>query len=258
MFHTIIQARMGSKRFPGKSLRSYKNITPLEVLCKRLKKVKEVSKIIVATTKEKKDDKIVNFCKNLNISYFRGSSNNVLNRYYCAAKKFKSKEIIRLTADNPFIDKKTLIKMIKIKKNNSYDYVANTYPMPCTYPDGSDIEIFDYYSLEKSYNEAFLPSDKEHVTKYFWSSKKFKCKRIDNIKNLSKYRYTIDTVDDFTLFKFIIKKNYKNYTNLSMKKIIKLIDDNPDVVSYQKNIKRNFGWSSAFQKDKNYMQRISS
>ena len=108
MFHAIIQARMGSKRLPGKSLRSYKNITPLEVLYKRLKKVKEVSKIIVATTKEKKDDKIVNFCKNLNISYFRGSSNNLLNRYYCAAKKFKSKEIIRLTADNPFIYNKTL------------------------------------------------------------------------------------------------------------------------------------------------------
>ena len=88
MFHAIIQARMGSKRLPGKVLRSYKNLTPLGVLCGRLKKIKEISKIIVATTKEKKDDKIVSFCKKLKISYFRGSTNNVLNRYYCAAKKF--------------------------------------------------------------------------------------------------------------------------------------------------------------------------
>ena len=168
MFHAIIQARMGSKRLPGKVLRSYKNLTPLGVLCGRLKKIKEISKIIVATTKEKKDDKIVSFCKKLKISYFRGSTNNVLNRYYCAAKKFKSKEIIRLTADNPFIDKKTLVKMIGIKKKNLYDYVANTYPTPCTYPDGSDIEIFDYGTLKKTYKLAKLPSEKEHVTFLMW------------------------------------------------------------------------------------------
>ena len=72
MFHAIIQARMGSKRLPGKVLRSYKNLTPLGVLCGRLKKIKEISKIIVATTKEKKDDKIVSFCKKLKISYQEG------------------------------------------------------------------------------------------------------------------------------------------------------------------------------------------
>ena len=119
MFHAIIQARMDSKRLPGKVLKSYKNLTPLEILCRKLKRIKEVSKIIVVTTKEKKDNKIIKFCRRLKISYFRGNTNNVLNRYYCAAKKFKSKEIIRLTADNPFIDEKTLLKMINIKKKIS-------------------------------------------------------------------------------------------------------------------------------------------
>jgi len=247
---------MGSKRFPGKSLRSYKNITPLEVLCKRLKKVKEVSKIIVATTKEKKDDKIVNFCKNLNISYFRGSSNNLLNRYYCAAKKFKSKEIIRLTADNPFIDKKTLIKMIKIKKNNHYDYVANTYPIPCTYPDGSDIEIFDFETLKKTHKLAKLPSEKEHVTFYMWKSKVFNIKKINLKNNFSKIRYTIDTIEDFNLFTFIIDSfSKKNIFSINMEKIIKLIRKNKEKTLYQKKLKKYSGWKPSFDKDKLYINK---
>ncbi len=257
MYHLIIQARMGSSRLPGKSLKKFMGITPLETLVKRLKGIKEIKKIIIATTNLKEDRIFIKYAKKLKTDLFTGSVSNVLQRYYFAAKKFKSDKIIRLTADCPFIDKLTLKKMIKIFNSKKYNYLSNTYPLPCSYPDGSDIEIFDFCSLEKSYKEVFLPSDKEHVTKYLWNSKKFKCKRIDNNKDLSKYRYTIDTIDDFKLFKFLIKMNYKNYINLSMKKIIKLIDANPSIVNYQKNIKRNFGWSSSYKKDKNYMRKIS-
>lgn len=116
MFHAIIQARMGSKRLPGKTLMEYKKISPLKVLLLRLKKIKEIGKLIVVTTKNKKDKSIINLCRKLNVSYYKGSANNVLLRYYSAAKRYKSKEIIRLTADNPFIDKKTLVKMINLKK----------------------------------------------------------------------------------------------------------------------------------------------
>ena len=123
--------------------------------------------------------------------------------------------------------------------------------MPCTFPDGSDIEIFNFESLKKSRLEAFLPSDKEHVTKYFWKSKKFKCFRFDNIIDLSKYRYTIDIAEDFNLFKSILKK-YKNFLKLDMKKIIQFIDQNPNLIKYQKNIKRNFGWNESLKKDKLY------
>ncbi len=255
MYHVIIQARMGSKRLPGKSLKKYNNITPLEVLVKRIKKVKKISKIIIATTKLKTDNIIFKHSKKLNVEIYRGSNLNVLNRYYHAAKKFDSKNIIRLTADCPFIDLNTLKKMIKIFSKTNCNYLSNTYPLPCTYPDGSDIEIFDFKSLEQSSKKAFLPSDKEHVTKYLWNSKKFKCKRIDNKKNLSNYRYTIDTIDDFKLFSFIIKKNLGNYLNLTMNKIIKLIDKNPSLVKYQKKIKRNFGWVDSLKKDKSYKKR---
>jgi spore coat polysaccharide biosynthesis protein SpsF len=257
MFHAIIQARMGSKRLPGKVLRAYKNLTPLEILCKRLKKIKKISKIIVATTKEKKDDKIVSFCKKLKISYYRGSTNNVLSRYFQAAKKFKSQEIIRLTADNPFIDKNTLIKMVNLKKNNHYHYVANTYPLPCSYPDGSDIEIFDYETLKKTNKLAKLPSEKEHVTFYMWQSKKFLKKRINLRKNLSKIRYTIDTLDDFKLFTFIIDEiSKKKIFSANMHKIVRVLLKNKKKTLYQKKLDRSAGWRPSFKKDKIFKKKL--
>ncbi len=251
MYHAIIQARMGSKRLPGKSLMKFNNISPLEVLVRRIKKIKEIKLIVIATTKLRKDDIFVKYAKKLNVKLFRGNNKNVLERYYLAAKHFKSKNIIRLTADCPFIDQSTLIKMIKLFSKKEYDYISNTYPMPCTFPDGSDIEIFNFESLKKSNFETYLPSDKEHVTKYFWKSKKFKCFRIDNIIDLSNYRYTIDIAEDFNLFRSILKK-YNNFLTLDMKKIIQFIDQNPNLIKYQKNIKRNFGWNVSLKKDKLY------
>ena len=196
MYHAIIQARMGSTRLPGKTLMKFNNVTPLEVLIKRVKKIKNIKLIIIATTKLKEDDIFEKYAKKLNIKIFRGNSKNVLERYYLAAKFFNSKNIIRLTADCPFIDQFTVTKMMKLFNTNKYDYISNTYPMPCTFPDGSDIEIFNFKSLKKNKLEAFLPSDKEHVTKYFWKSKKFRCYRYDNLIDLSKYRYTIDIAED--------------------------------------------------------------
>lgn len=242
---------MGSKRLPGKSLMKYKNITPLEVLVKRIKKIKKINQIIIATTNLKKDKIFLKYAKKLNVKVFRGSSENVLNRYYAASKFFKSKNIIRLTADCPFIDVSTIKKMINIFNSKKFDYVANTYPLPCTYPDGADIEIFNFESLKKSNQEVFLPSDKEHVTKYFWSSKKFKCFKLDSKTDFSNYRYTIDIKEDFNLFCNIIK-NHKNFLKLNMKSIIKFINRNPELVKYQKKLKRNFGWAGSLKKDKLY------
>lgn len=255
MYDVIIQARMGSKRLPGKTLMKFEGITPLEVLVNRIKKIKGLKNIIIATTKLNKDDVFFNYSKKLKIKLFRGSNNNVLDRYYSAAKLYKSEKIIRLTSDCPFIDKKTISKMMKIFNSGKYDYISNTYPLPTTFPDGSDIEIFNFKSLKKSKLEAFLPSDKEHVTKYFWQSKKFKCFRIENKIDLSKYRYTIDIYEDFKLFKSIIKK-YKNYLNIDMIKIIKFIDKNPELVEYQKKLKRNFGWNRSLKRDKLFFNEI--
>lgn len=254
MFHVIIQARMGSLRLPGKVLKSYKNSTPLCILIERLRKVKKISKIIISSTNLKKDNIFKKYCKNKKIYLFRGDNNNVLKRFYDTAKKFKSKNIIRVTSDCPFIDIKTLEKMIKIQIKKKYNYLANTYPLPCHYPDGSDIEIFTNFTLNETFKNAKLPSEKEHVTKYMWSSKKFKIYQLKLKKNLSKYRYTLDILEDFNLFCFILDSfPRKNFFKVGMNQIVNLLEKNPSVIKYQKKIKRNFGWDKSLKKDKMYL-----
>ena len=249
-FSIIIQARLGSSRLPGKVLINYKNYTLLSVLYQRLKRSQKIKEIIIATTKKRDDNEIVKFCKTNSIKYFRGSENNVLNRYYQTAKKFNIKNIIRITADCPFIDPIILDKMIIEFKKKKLDYLSNTYPEPSTYPDGMDIEIFKFNSLKLANKYAVSKTEKEHVTYYIRKQKIFKILRTDMSKNLSHYRLTVDYSKDFNLFKKLIDKFNNNIFLLSMDKILNFIDRNPKLVRYQKGILRNEKFLKSLEKDK--------
>ena len=211
-FAIIIQARLGSTRLPGKILKEFRGYSILSVLIGRLKKSKKVKNIIIETTKNKIDTKLINFCKNYSLIYFRGSENDVLKRYYDTAKKFNVKKIIRITSDCPLIDIKILDNMDKVYLSKKLDYYSNTYPEPSTYPDGMDIEIFSFKSLN-------LPISwhlKNQIgTRYtiFRRYKKFNISRKDFYKDVSKYRLTVDYPSDFRLF-----KNFVN--NLEIKFIL--------------------------------------
>ena len=249
-FSIIIQARLGSTRLPGKILRNYKNYNLLNVLIKRLKRSKKVKDIIVATTKQKEDDKIVNFCMRNSIKFFRGPKNNVLNRYYATAKTYDVRNIIRITSDCPLIDPKILDKMILKFKKKKFDYLSNTYPEPSTYPDGMDIEIFTFNALKAAAKYSTKKSEKEHVTLYIRRSGKFKTFRFDLTKDISNYRLTVDYLKDFELFKNIINKFKKNIFLVGMKEIIEFIDKNPKLVEYQKNILRNEKFLNDLKRDR--------
>jgi len=160
----IVQARMNSKRLNGKVLKKVNKISPLQLILDKINYFGLKNKLIIATTNLKSDLKIINFCKINKIRYFRGSSENVLERYYLCSKKFNVKNIIRLTADCPLIDMFLLKEMISNFFQKKPDYYSNTYPLPCKFPDGSDIEIFKFTTLSKAYKNAQLPSEKEHVT----------------------------------------------------------------------------------------------
>ena len=251
-FDVLIQARMGSTRLPGKVLKNYKSKNLLKVLVNRLNKNQNIRKIIICTTKLKQDERIVRFCNRNNINFFKGENQDVLSRYYFAAKKFQSKIIIRITSDCPFIDYRILDKMIQKFKNNNFDYYANTYPLPTKFPDGMDIEIFKYSTLKKTFENAKLPSEREHVTPYMFNSKKFKCKKMGMQKNYSKYRFCIDFKKDYLLFKKIIDEFKNNVYNISMLDLIKYVNKNKKIIKYQKKIKRNSGWNKSLKKDEKY------
>ena len=169
MISAIIQARMGSTRLPRKVLMEIAGQTLLSYQIKRIRKSKLVDQIIVATTNEKIDDDIAQHCKDLGVDVFRGSEDDVLGRYYEAAKAFNSDIIIRLTADCPLLDFEIIDKTVELFIDKKVNYAANTVPPETSmYPDGSDVEVFDFQSLEKAHFECKDSHDREHVTFYFW------------------------------------------------------------------------------------------
>ena len=247
----IIQARMSSERLPGKVLKKIGKYSMFEIMIRRLKKAKMIDKIIVATTYCREDNKIVDFCKKKKIFCFRGSNWDSLKRYYDAAKKYKLKKIVRLTADCPLIDYKIIDNMITKFNSENIDYLSNTCPYPSTFPDGSDCEIFNFKTLKISHKKAYLPSDREHVTFFMWNKKKrFKSKRFDRKKSLWNYRYTVDYKDDLKLIRSIYDKHKERIFDLSTEEIVKFIDKNKSLIEYQKKLYRDIGWQRSFKKDK--------
>ena len=173
-----------------------------------------------------------------------------MSRYYFAAKKYNVQNIIRLTADCPFVDLNVLKKMIKIFNNKKINYLANTYPLPTNFPDGMDIEIFDIKTLKKTFELAKLPSEKEHVTIFMWKSGLFKKKKYNIKKDYSKYRFTVDYRNDFELFKKILNNFYGQLNEVTMYDLVNFVNKNKKLIKYQKKIKRNEVWSSALKKDR--------
>lgn len=239
----IIQARLNSKRLPNKILKKIGNYSCLDFLLKRLKKSKLVDKVIIASNKKSKSLK--KKISEPNLNFFFGSDENVLKRYYDCCKKYNIKNednIIRITADCPFLDPKLLDKLLEIRTIKNLEVITNT--QPATYPDGMDISIFKFYLLKKAYLKAKKKSDLEHVTPFIYRIKNIKKENFNDKQNLSNVRITLDDSNDLEFLNFIFKElkqnihfNYKNLKKL----IFKLRKNNP---KYKKNLfsdERNLG-----------------
>ena len=222
----ILQARLGSKRLPGKVLKKINGKTILEYVINRLKKTKLSKNIIVATTNREEDKKIIKVAKKTNCHTFRGSTNNVLNRYYKAAVHYKVKNIVRICADCPLIDPKIINKVYFFYLKNNYDYVSNKiFP---SYPPGMGVEILNFQSLKKANKLTKNSYDKEHVTPYIYKNpKKFKIKNVGLKKKLLNYRIVLDYIEDFKLISNIQKHFNKQRKDFTLKDIIKYINRNP-------------------------------
>ena len=197
MILAIIQARMGSTRLPGKALKKVKDISLIEILFKRLEKSQLIDKAILATSINQENNILASVVEKLGVDVYRGSENDVLERYYKAAKKYKPDTIVRITGDCPIIDPILVDSVISLYNSSNVDYVSNIKPP--TFPDGLDTEVFSYSALEKAHNEAHKPSDREHVTPYIRKKFLFKKKNLSNDENLSLERWTVDEPEDFSV-----------------------------------------------------------
>jgi spore coat polysaccharide biosynthesis protein SpsF (cytidylyltransferase family) len=245
----ITQARIGSTRLPGKVLMEVNQISLLKIHLDRLKKSKNIDKIIVATTDKIEDDIIEKFVLEWGYEVFRGSENDVLDRFYQAVKLINPLWIVRITADCPLIDPKLIDEVIEYTQSKNIDYCSNT--LIENFPDGQDIEVFKFYALEYAWNHAIKKSDREHVTPYIRDFSNFKNNNIfsainfDNDLNYSHIRMTVDEIRDFELIKIVIENNgldksWKEYADYIVSNNLSHINDS--IIrneGYTKSLKNN-------------------
>ncbi len=235
----IIQARMSSTRLPGKILMKVMDRPLFSYQIERLRFSKMIDNIIIITTDKKEDDAIVEFAKQEGLDFYRGSEDDVLDRYYQTAKQFKIDNILRLTSDCPLIDPPIIDEVITEYKNKDFDYI---YTGP-TFAEGLDCEMISFKALEKACAEATIPLDREHVTLYFRKNTDiFKCYIYNKKKNDSKYRITIDEECDFIVVKAIIETLYSSENPVFLfEKTREFLDNNPAIYSLNCKIPRNEG-----------------
>ena len=249
-FLVIIQARCGSSRLPGKVLKDIYGKTALERMLDRVKKSHYTDEIIIATTLNKEDIEIVKLASSLGFRVFSGSSDDVLDRYYQAARLIIPQNVIRLTSDCPFFDYEILDDAIKIFKAEDCDYLGMISE---TFPDGLDLEIIKYEALENSWKKANLFSEREHVTLYIKNHPElfdifdYKC----NYGNLKHMRWTLDEYEDL----LFIKAVYKYFLDIgkeyfSMNEIIDYLNINPEIVELNNKFIRNEGLLKSLKNDK--------
>ncbi|HEV8513264.1 MAG TPA: glycosyltransferase family protein [Cyclobacteriaceae bacterium] len=244
----ITQARFGSTRLPGKVLKEIGGKTLLQIHLDRLAKCKEVGNILVATTDQKDDEKISALAKQLNFSVYRGSEKDVLDRFYQAAKPYQPDFIIRVTSDCPLIDPLLVDEVIKCTILHDADYGSNT--LVEHFPDGQDVEVFKFKALEAAWNEATLPSEREHVTPYIrknssLSGGRFKSVNYPSPENFAKIRMTVDESKDFEMIKLVIEnqgtdKTWKEYTDYIIKN---------NLMAMNAEIIRNEGYLKSIKED---------
>ena len=230
---TVIQARTGSSRLPNKIFLPLAEKPLLIRMYERVSASKLSGTIVIATTKDRSDDKVEELCKEYNLNYFRGHPTDLLDRHYQATKVFNADAVVKIPSDCPLIDPLVIDKVLNYYLNNSdmFDYVSNLHP--ATYPDGNDVEIFSMSVMEDAWLNAKKDLEREHTTPYFWENPdKF---RIGNVKwktgldySMS-HRFTIDYEKDYNFIKSVYDELYPVNNIFTLQDILDLLDRKPEI-----------------------------
>jgi len=231
----IIQARMGSTRLPGKVLKKIRGIALLEHCIRRVEQAEKIDKVVVATTINKEDDKIIELCRQMGVDCYRGSSDDVLDRYYgCALVYPVYENIVRVTSDCPLIDPNVIDMCVEAFEKSGCDYISNVVPGERTFPRGLDVEVFSRAALKKAKQNASEDYEREHVTPHIWQNKNghFRIGKMVTASPAyqSDYRLTVDYPEDFIVIERIYDELYESGEIIDVRDVIKFLKDHPEVV----------------------------
>lgn len=252
----VIQTRMGSNRFPGKVMvKLNEENKVLDYVINQLKFCKSIKNLIIATTYLEQDDIIVEYAKKNNLEYFRGDPLDVLDRYYKCAKEFSLDVIVRITSDAPFQDPAIVDEVISKFQENNCDFASNNIIR--TYPIGIDTEVFSFNTLEKTWKEAKLPSEREHVTTFMKKNNEiFKIYNLENKEKIPIYKLTIDRKEDLEFLKKIATSINKE--PILMNDIYQLFTQKPEILElYNDKMDQTEGYNKSLKEDEEFLKKLS-
>mgnify|MGYP000335848708 CR=1 FL=1 len=245
----ITQARVGSSRLPGKVLLKIAGATLLDIHLSRVKKAKRVDQVVVATTQEERSDLICDIAEKQGVAWFKGSLEDVLDRFYQTAVSYEADWIVRVTSDCPLLDPAVVDSVIEKAISGDYDYCSNI--LVEDFPDGQDVEVFKYSALEVAWKQAKKTFEREHVTPFIRNNSDYKGESMFSAAdveaggNFNKIRMTVDEPADLEMIRWLVNacgidKNWMTYTDYMLSHPDKLVN---------KDILRNEGYIKSLKKE---------
>ena len=232
----IIQAHMGSTRLPGKVLRDLGGRTMLARVVRRAQRASALSEVTVACSALSQDDVIVEECERLGIRSFRGSDDDVLDRYHGAASAFAPDAIVRITSDCPLIEPEIVDTVMNAFLCSGADYASNTIDR--SYPRGLDTEVFKKSCLDRAWKEAREQHQRVHVTPYLYEMPQvFKNIQVRGETDLSDMRWTVDTKEDYE-FVSAIYSHFGNRDDFNWRDVLALLEAQPQLNTINRHIRQ--------------------
>ena len=234
----IIQARMASSRLPGKVLMDLAG-EPVLVRCvNRICRARSINEIVVATTSQPADDAILNLCRQKNWPCFRGSEEDVLDRFYHTAIKWRADLVVRITSDCPLIEPIIVDQVVQdfLKRQPKVDYVSNSLP-PRTFPRGLETEVIGLNVLERAWREDRNPAWREHVTPYIYKNPAlFQIYGVTHARDYSHMRWTVDTSEDLDF----VRRIYDHFGQdlFSWEEVLALLEVHPEWLEINRHVQQ--------------------
>lgn len=252
MILAILQARMGSSRLPGKVLKPVLGRPLLEMQIQRLRRARSLDRIIVATSLAAADDPIAELAAGLGLECFRGSQDDVLDRYYQAALPRHPRHVVRVTGDCPLLDPEVIDELAGFFLAGGHDLACNT--IRPTFPDGLDAWIMTFAALATAWENARLPSEREHVTQYIQNRPQvFKLGNLEREPDLSHLRWTVDEPEDLAFVRLVYESLYPNNPEFGTQDILEFLERNPQAREINRSFLRDEGLLKSLAQDRRWL-----